>query len=216
MASSSSIRGGGFRYGLSMRVNRLRQKFKRPPDEACPRPPERLDVDPKSGDGLQPSSQPNDGADEIIATGEDNAHVLPNQTDLPAHRPERNSTLDHDSDSIPASSDLWSVAYCEAVKSFGKDVHVDILEAHNIAVLFTKLENTNEDKTHGSIFLRGVARLRSMQVPLETLRLGLDLTSPLSGIDPMTSTVFGVVRSVTAVSLVNQTVAYTRIRTRDY
>jgi hypothetical protein len=51
------------------------------------------------------------------------------------------------------------------------------------------------------VFLRGVAYLRSIQVPLERFKLALDLASPLANLDPAASTVIGVVRSVTAVSV---------------
>lgn len=49
--------------------------------------------------------------------------------------------------------------------------------------------------------------LRSIQVPLEKVRLALDLAFPLSKLDPTAATVFGVVNSVTAVSLFQYSIA---------
>jgi hypothetical protein len=101
---------------------------------------------------------------------------------------------------MTVSSDLWSAAYREAVDSFQKDVGAAVLMGGTAAQLFKKLEEVDIDATQGSVFLRGVAYLRSIQVPLERFKLALDLASPLSSLDPTASTVFGVVRSVTAVS----------------
>jgi hypothetical protein len=98
-------------------------------------------------------------------------------------------------------TDLWSAAYREAVESFGKDIDVVILKGSSAAQLLEKLEDVDKEATQESVFVRGVAYLRSIQVPLERFKLALDLASPLGSLDPTASTVLGVVRSVTAVSL---------------
>lgn len=66
--------------------------------------------------------------------------------------------------------------------------------------MFAKLEDIDKETTQQSVFLRGVAYLRSIQVPLERFKLALDLVSPLANLNPIASTVIGIVRSVTAVS----------------
>ena len=111
------------------------------------------------------------------------------------------STLDDNIGSVVVSSDLWSAAYHEAVHNLGKDIDVAILKGKNVAQLFRELEDIDKDATQESAFLRGVKYLHSIQVPLERFKLALDLASPLTSFEPTATTVFGVVRSVTAVSL---------------
>ena len=103
--------------------------------------------------------------------------------------------------SAVVSSDLWSAAYREAVQNLGKDIDVAILEGKHVAQLFRELEEIDKEAAHESAFLRGVRYLRHIQVPLERFKLALDLASPLTSLEPTATTVFGVVRSVTAVSL---------------
>jgi hypothetical protein len=100
-----------------------------------------------------------------------------------------------------APSDLWSKAYQEAVQNMGQDVDVAILKGENIAQLFKELERVDKDATDESAFLRGVRYLNSIRIPLERFKLALDLTAPLTALEPTTSTVFGVIRGVTAVSI---------------
>ena len=97
-------------------------------------------------------------------------------------------------------TDLWSAAYREAVENLGENIDVAILEGENVAELFIQLEKLDKNATHESAFLRGVRHLHALQVPLERFKLVLDLASPLTSIEPTTSTVFGVIRGVTAVS----------------
>lgn len=111
------------------------------------------------------------------------------------------STLETNTGDSIVSSDLWSAAYREAVESLGKDIDVAIFVGSSAAQLFVELESIDKGTTQKSAFLRGVAYLRSIQVPLERFKLALDLASPLSNLDPAASTVIGVVRSVTAVSM---------------
>lgn len=83
----------------------------------------------------------------------------------------------------------------------GQDVDVAILKGENIAQLFKELEKVDKDVTEESVFLRGVRYLHSIQVPLERFKLALDLTAPLTARENTTSTVFGVIKGVTAVSI---------------
>ena len=105
-----------------------------------------------------------------------------------------------DVENMVVSSDLWSAAFCEAVNSLEKEVDVAILKGRNAAQLFTDLVEIDKDATQESAFLRGLQYLRSIRVPLDTMKLALDLANPLSRLDPTVATVFGVVQSVTAVS----------------
>lgn len=98
------------------------------------------------------------------------------------------------------SPDLWSAAYREAVHSLGEDIDVTILNGKDVAQIFRELEEIDKEAAQESAFLRGVRYLHSVQVPLERFKLVLDLPSPLSSLEPIATTVFGVVRSVTAVS----------------
>ena len=111
--------------------------------------------------------------------------------------------LQHNPDDVRnlvASSDLWSAAFCEAVNSLDKEIDIAILKGRNAAQLFTDLVEIDKDATQESAFLRGLQYLRSIRVPLDTMKLALDLAYPLARLDPTATTVFGVVQSVTAVS----------------
>ena len=121
-------------------------------------------------------------------------------TSPPDQEPGQRSTR-ADVDSEVVSSDLWSLAYREAIDSFGEEIDVAILMSSNVAHLFNGLEEIDKDATKDSAFLRGVAYLHSIKVPLEKFKLAIDLASPLSRLDPTAMTVVGVVSSVTAVSL---------------
>lgn len=110
------------------------------------------------------------------------------------------STLGDDIGNVVVTSDLWSAAFREAVDSLGKDIDVAILKGKNVEQLFRDLEEIDKEATQESAFLRGVKYLHSIQVPLERFKLALDLASPLTSLEPTVTTVFGVLRSVTAVS----------------
>jgi hypothetical protein len=110
-------------------------------------------------------------------------------------------TLDNVIGDVFIASDLWSAAFREAVASLGKDIDVAILEGKNVEQLFKGLDEIDKEATQESVFLRGVKHLHSIQVPLERFKLALDLASPLTSLEPTVTIVFGVVRSVTAVSL---------------
>jgi hypothetical protein len=162
----------------------------------CPNPVSSVDV--------RSSSRVSDLSQKSIANTNDD-HTPLKQTSLRAgllkyEITDRSALGDGDS-STDHYTDLWSAAYREAVDSFGKGIDVAILKGSSAAQLLEKLEDVDKEATQESVFLRGVAYLRSIQVPLERFKLALDLASPLGSLDPTASTVLGVVRSVTAVSL---------------
>jgi hypothetical protein len=126
------------------------------------------------------------------------------------------SILGVENDLAIVSSDLWSAAYREAVDSLGKDIHLDILKGENLAELFKQLEKIDKEVTQESVFLRGVRYLHSLQVPLGSFKLALDLASPLTSIEPTAAMVFGVVRGVTAVSLFYRNFTLRNFRESDY
>jgi hypothetical protein len=141
---------------------------------------------------------------DSTSTGEAGAQIQTDQSSLhPGHTSLfiNRSTLDANDGNSIVSSDLWSAAYREAVESFGKDVDAAILVGTNAAQLFAELEGIDKGTSQQSAFLRGVAYLRSIQVPLERFKLALDLASPLASLDPAASSVIGVVRSVTAIAI---------------
>lgn len=105
-----------------------------------------------------------------------------------------------DDDDVDLTSDLWSAAYREAVKSLGQDINSAILKGENVAELFKQLEDIDNETTNDSAYLRGVNRLKSIKKPLERFKQVLDMAAPFASIDPTASTVVGVVRGVTAVS----------------
>ncbi len=152
-----------------------------------------------------PLDQVSDLFRESTTTRDDEAQIQTHQSALQTSDFERNfpdwSTLHDDTGSVVVSSDLWSAAYREAVHNLGKDIDVAILTGKNVAQLFRELEEIDKEATQESAFLRGVRYLHSIQVPLERFKLALDLASPLTSLEPTATTVFGVVRSVTAVSL---------------
>lgn len=146
-----------------------------------------------------------DEAGAQIRTSQTSLHL--DHTSLSINR----STHDNNNGSSIVSSDLWSAAYREAVESFGKDVDAAILVGTSAAQLFAELEDIDKGTSQQSVFLRGVAYLRSIQVPLERFKLALDLASPLASLDPAASSVIGVVRSVTAVSMPSGYGIYERV-----
>jgi hypothetical protein len=141
---------------------------------------------------------------ETTAISEDDIRAVPDRGSSDIHHlpknPTRRSTPDDDVSRIAISSDLWSKAYREAIDSFGKDIDSSIFTSSTAVQLFKELEEIGKDATQDSVFIRGVAYLRSIQVPLERFKLALDLATPLGSLDPTASTVLGVVKSVTAVS----------------
>ena len=155
------------------------------------------------------SNQLNDVYGDLTNAGDDEAQTQTNQTDqtlLHGNYLDQSLATDQvalrdDNDGLILSSDLWSTAYRDAVDSLGEGIDIAILEGRNVAQLFRELEEMDKEATQESALLRGVKYLQSIQVPLERFKLALDLASPLTSLEPTTLSVFGVIRSVTAVSL---------------
>lgn len=153
----------------------------------------------RTGSSL-PLKETSDVTGESIDTGKNGAldsHPLMNlELDVTADQLSLRGSVG----SVHSSSDIWSAAYREAVESLGEEITTS-LSGKNAEQLFKELEDIEHEATHESAFLRGVQRLRSLRTPLDNFKLALDLASPLANLEPTASTVFGVVRSVTAVSL---------------
>lgn len=151
-----------------------------------------------------PFNQAGDTSRVSSSARDNEAQFQKNQSHLYARDLEQipvgSSTLDIDIGDGFNNSDLWSAAFREAVDSLDKEIDVAILEGKNVEQLFRGLDEIDKEATQGSAFLRGVKYLHSIQVPLERFKLALDLASPLTSLEPTVTTVFGVVRSVTAVS----------------
>jgi hypothetical protein len=222
MASSESTRSRSFRRGLSERLTRFRRKLQHAPGDARAPPVPNFDAHQNvasrlvpclvwqvlakqtSSASLRSTLRADDVSADLTVTGEPGAQIRTGQTspqtDQTSLSISRSNPSDNNGVSI-ISSDLWSAAYREAVESFGKDVDAAILVGASAAQLFEELEGIDKGTSQQSVFLRGVAYLRSIQVPLERFKLALDLASPLASLDPAASSVIGVVRSVTAVSM---------------
>lgn len=155
-----------------------------------------------------PSNQANDSSRESVTISHDSTRYHADQVALSVTRSEQNIATDQSTivdhvDGTVISLDLWSAAYREAVETLGEDIDLAILKGKNIEQLFKELGEIDNETTQESAFLRGVRYLQSIQVPLERFKLVLDLASPLTSLDPAASTVFGVVRGVTAVSSIH-------------
>lgn len=110
------------------------------------------------------------------------------------------STLNDDIGNVIVTSDLWSAAFREAIDNLEKDIDVAILKGKNVEQLFRDLEEIDKEATQKSTFLRGVKYLHSIQVLFERFKLTLDLASPLTSLESIVTTIFGVVKSVTTIS----------------
>ncbi|RBR22171.1 hypothetical protein FVER53590_07379 [Fusarium verticillioides] len=124
----------------------------------------------------------------------------PTSTHEAAPAPETDTDTDTDVAAV-APADHWSKAYREAVESMGEEVDVTILKGESIAQLFKELETVDKDATDESTFLRGVRYLNSIQAPLDRIKMVLDISAPLTALEPTTSAVFGVMRGVTALAI---------------
>ncbi|KAI1266270.1 hypothetical protein F5Y18DRAFT_25077 [Xylariaceae sp. FL1019] len=103
-------------------------------------------------------------------------------------------------------SDLWSDAYREAVETLGDKIDKAILDGHHVTELFEILQRAEKEASATSVVLRGVNHLKALQVPLETFKLALDVASPFTNIEPVSSSVFSIVRNVTAIAISISTV----------
>ncbi|KAI0009123.1 hypothetical protein F4779DRAFT_640980 [Xylariaceae sp. FL0662B] len=204
------------RRGFRERLNRIRRVFRGISGGANTDSTPKTQVNPTHAGNLDTSSaispssnQTHDAPMESIITQDNATQARHDQSSLLTvvhrHSPRQDDSVDYptlgvDIGVVTVSSDLWSAAYREAVYSLGKDINVAILKGENAAQLFRQLEEIDKEATQESIFLRGVRRLHSIQVPLENFKLASHPASPLTAIESATATVFGVVRSVTAVS----------------
>jgi hypothetical protein len=98
------------------------------------------------------------------------------------------------------SSDLKNPAYREAVDSLERSINVVNPISSSATQLFAEFDDIDKDATQQSAFVRGVAYLRSIQVPLEKFKVALCLALPIISLDLAATAAFDVFRSVTAVS----------------
>jgi hypothetical protein len=179
-SKTTSHRPNGTKQANSPASSSLSESF-----PATPSPPH----------GAIHAQQPNGAANE--ETENQTGHMVRNEGSF-----ERSLTTDRRGNctsSATVSTDIWSAAFREAVESLGEEIDVIALKGKSITQLFRDLEDIQKGETHDSAFLRGVKYLQSLRVPLETLKLALDLASPLSSLEPTAATVVGVIRSVVAV-----------------
>ncbi|KAI7326164.1 hypothetical protein KC326_g350 [Hortaea werneckii] len=99
------------------------------------------------------------------------------------------------------SADIWTAAFHEAVEKVGEDIDQAIIKGKDAEQLLKELERLDMDSSQRSAFSRGHEFLKTLQVPLQTFKMGLDLASPFTAIEPTTSVVVGVLRAVTAMAI---------------
>jgi hypothetical protein len=93
-------------------------------------------------------------------------------------------------------TDIWSMAYHEAITSFSIDLQKVILQGKNFEELLQKLQDADDTHKEQSIFRRGLDNLKG---PLDKCKLVLDFTEPFLSMEPTAKTAVGVVQSVTTV-----------------
>lgn len=106
-------------------------------------------------------------------------------------------------------SETWSPAYREAVESF-EGLDISLLEGKNLEQLFQKLEDDGEEAEDKLTFSKGVQFLKKNKVPLENLKLTLEVVSPIASLDPVAGAVVGAIKGVTAVSSISSHSGMTR------
>ncbi|KAG9247285.1 hypothetical protein BJ878DRAFT_580806 [Calycina marina] len=148
-----------------------------------------------SSTGALSPTQTRDAPQQPTTANDDAAPTHINGSTLHTSGLEQNSSANHSTLGV----DIDVVFVSSYI--LGKDIDIAILKGENVAQLFSQLEEIDKDKTQESVFFRNVRYLHSLQVPLERFKLALDLASPLTNIEPHSSTVFGVVRSVTAIAI---------------
>lgn len=99
-----------------------------------------------------------------------------------------------------SSPDVWSLAFAEALDSFGSELDHTLLQGNSAESLMRRLQEMDEDDSQNSAFRRGLDHLRRLRIPLEAIKLALDIATPLVAVEPTAAMAVGVVRSVTAVS----------------
>ncbi|RYO93560.1 hypothetical protein DL766_003932 [Monosporascus sp. MC13-8B] len=141
---------------------------------------------PSSDDTTEVPASSHDGLDVTTSPG---IQLDPGATDTTASSPFQ----DELSNDAP-DNDIWSAAYSEAVQEFNEEIERLAVTGNKLEDLLQSLRESS-DKRSDSLFSRGLRRLKQ---PLENVRLALDLTSPLAGLDPT----LAVTTSTTAVKIV--------------
>lgn len=98
-------------------------------------------------------------------------------------------------------SDVWSKAYEEAIQNMGDDIDIAILVGKNAEHLFENLGQLCKKAGENSAAARGIAHLKNAKLPLERLKVVIEVATPLGAIHPAASTALGVVKSVITVSI---------------
>lgn len=148
-----------------------------------------------------PKQQTAAGVDEAqLDADQDTANPVACMSGLDQETLVTSSIPDVDVELSVVTSDMWTSAYSEALNSLEEDVKAVILQGKTAAELFSELDQLDKTASQESAIMKGVQHLKRLQVPLERLKLALDWATPLTSIEPITATVFGVVKGVTAVS----------------
>ncbi|KAL4781503.1 hypothetical protein BJX76DRAFT_350139 [Aspergillus varians] len=202
----------GLRSRLRQRLDHFRNKSRSPSYDARIHLPLRTESDQTSAPqqakltaGSLPPDQSNHVSRKTTDTGTDQIQAQASQGTLCQNVHERNlttnqSTLDDGIESA-VPSDLWSAAYIEAIDNMKEEIDIAILRGKSAEQLFSELQESGSQATNESAFVKGVNYLHSVQVPLERLKLALDVASPLTNLEPTTNMVFGVIRGVTALAI---------------
>ncbi|KAI6812997.1 hypothetical protein KC340_g16716 [Hortaea werneckii] len=103
--------------------------------------------------------------------------------------------------SAAQSTDIWTAAFHEAVEKVDEDIDQAIIKGKDAEQLLKELERLDMDSSQRSAFSRGHEFLKTLQVPLQTFKMALDLASPFTAVEPTTSVVVGVLRAVTAMAI---------------
>ncbi|KAF2721180.1 hypothetical protein K431DRAFT_312687 [Polychaeton citri CBS 116435] len=211
--SSSSTQNGRSRHRLYERFNRMRLRSRHSSEGSRPRSRSRAqsdqdlvtDTTASCTQSVTPTANP---ASDVLATstnsGDDEVQSRSQQIAISAsglHRTSVDAFISYDGAGDVTTPNLWSAAFREAVDSLGSDIDVAILKSKHVEQLFRDLEEMDKEASNESAFLRGVRHLHSIQIPLERFKLALDLASPLTSCEPTVTTVFGVLRGVTAIAI---------------
>ncbi|KAI6801898.1 hypothetical protein KC361_g1467 [Hortaea werneckii] len=103
--------------------------------------------------------------------------------------------------STARSTDIWTAAFHEAVEQVDEDINQAIIKGKDAEQLLKELERLDMDSSQHSAFSRGHEFLKTLQVPLQTFKMALDLASPFTVVESTTSVVVGVLRAVTAMAI---------------
>ena len=95
-------------------------------------------------------------------------------------------------------SDRWTAAYREAVSQLDDDVRAFISKEQDLQQLFNGLEKVNDEHRDTSMLRQGLIMI---QKPLRYIDLVMGVAQPVAGLEPSASAAFGIVQSVTTVSM---------------